>query len=152
MRLGSIAPAQRGDWRKEVLQWVGDHDGGADWRLGEDELVEVRNLVRALPAVSAVLESRARRSFLATKLAFLSLSHLRYRPSRTYRLQSHANFSPSQASHILKLLTHTSRVYICRLPTFSPSTSRAHFSRRRLTVLTFPHLPCYQAPHIVVTF
>jgi hypothetical protein len=92
MRLGSIAPAQRGDWRKEVLQWVGDHDGGADWRLEEDDLVEGRDFVRALPAVSAILESRARRSFLATKLAFLSLA-----PS----MASFSNIPPSISCELL---------------------------------------------------
>jgi hypothetical protein len=47
MRIGSMAPAQRGDWRREVLQWVADYDKDANWRLEDDDIVEGRNFVRA---------------------------------------------------------------------------------------------------------
>jgi hypothetical protein len=40
MRTGSIAPAQRGDRRKEVLQWVADYDKDVNWRLEEDDLMD----------------------------------------------------------------------------------------------------------------
>jgi hypothetical protein len=110
-----------------------------------------------------------------------------YLPSYIPYVSRAINFLPSQASHIPKPLTHASRVYVCRLPIFSPfdllaflpsrhlhlahaspaDVSQFSYLRtcraikrlafwsphgRLLKLLTFPHLPCYQSPHLVVNF
>jgi hypothetical protein len=61
MRIGSIAPAQRGDCRREVLQWVADYDRDADWRLEDDDIVERRNFVRAKQVVGSMTNHRLQR-------------------------------------------------------------------------------------------